>query len=71
MKAEITEKRCLNPKCKRIIVGDSKLGLCDTCFNKYGSIIIPVSLSIAGGAIWKNKGKIASGAINMIKHVKL
>ncbi len=69
MKAEITEKRCWNPKCKRIIVGDSKLGLCDTCFNKYGSRAV-FGLVIAGGALWKNKGKIASGAISMIKHVK-
>lgn len=70
MKAETAEKRCWNPKCKRIIVGDSKLGLCSTCLNKYGSLIIPLSISVVGGAIWKNKGKIASGAINVIRHTK-
>lgn len=70
MKSETTEKRCWNPKCKRIIVGDSKIGLCSTCFNKYGSPVMALGATGMCGAIWKNKGKIASGAINVIKHIK-
>lgn len=70
MKSKAAEKRCWNPKCKRIIVGDSKLGLCSTCFNKYGSVVAPLNISVVGGAIWKKRGKIVSDAINMIKHIK-
>lgn len=69
MKAETAEKRCWNPKCKRIIVGESKMGLCSKCFNTVGSVST-LGLGLVGTAIWKNKGKIASGAINVIKHIK-
>lgn len=68
MKAETAEKRCWNPKCKRIIVGESKMGLCSKCFNTVASSTL--GLGLVGTAIWKNKGKIASGAINVIKHIK-
>lgn len=66
MKAETAEKRCW--KCNRIIVGESKMGLCSKCFNTVGSISTWGLL--VGTAIWKNKGKIANGAINVIKYIK-
>ena len=70
MKSETVEKKCRNPKCKRIIVGDSKLGLCSTCFNKYGSTGTLLGTTVIGTTIWKNKRKIANGVINVFKHIK-
>lgn len=69
MKTETAEKRCW--KCKRIIIGDSKLGLCSTCFNECGSPVVAIGGMVVAGMIWKNKGEIANGAINVIRHIKI
>ena len=61
------EKKCI--RCKRIIVGKSKLGLCQDCINKYGTPAagIGVGLLLVGGRIVvKNSGKIAKAALKMI-----
>lgn len=31
--------------CKRTLVGDSKMGLCPDCINKYGSVVAAVAVS--------------------------
>lgn len=33
--------------CKKVIVGESKLGLCPECINKYGSIAVTLVVGIA------------------------
>lgn len=58
--------------CKRTLVGDSKLGLCPDCLNKYGSPAAAVF--VAGGAIGikqlaKNSGKIIKVASNIIRRL--
>ena len=60
------EKRCR--VCKRILVGDSKLGVCPDCINKYGTPL--VALTATGGLIVigfavKNGKKI----INIVKNI--
>jgi hypothetical protein len=60
--------------CKRILVGESKLGLCPDCLNKYGTPV--AAIGIAGiaslGISWvlKNGGKVAKGAFDLIKLTK-
>ena len=68
---EKDEKICL--ACKRILIGESKLGLCPDCLNKYGSV--GVTLGLGGIAflwneVWKNRGNIAKSAIDVIKLIK-
>ena len=58
---ENKEKTCW--ACKRILVDESKLGLCPDCMNKYGSV---AALLGAGGVfalgrvLVKNGGKIVT-----------
>ena len=57
--------------CKRTIVGDSKMGLCPGCINKYGSIGAAVAaLGLAGGGrqLVKRGEKIIKVAAKIIKH---
>lgn len=72
---EKDEDVCL--KCKRILVGESKLRLCDKCINDYGSPLAAIiALGIGGilysgkGWVMKNGGKVVKGAIDAIKHIK-
>lgn len=57
--------------CKRTLVGDSKLGLCPDCLNKYGS---PAAAVLAVGAtagvrqLVKNGGKIVKLAAKIVRH---
>lgn len=46
--------------CKRTLVGDSKMGLCPDCMNKYGSFaaIMTLVLPVAGRQLIKHGGKI-------------
>jgi len=56
---EHNEKTCW--ACKRILVGDSTLGLCSDCLNKYGSPAVAfgvLGLAIGGRFLLKNSGKI-------------
>lgn len=69
---EKDEKICW--ACKRTLVGESKLGLCPGCLNKYGSPVAALGFlgvgSIASlGFRWilKNGGKIAKVVTDMIK----
>jgi hypothetical protein len=69
---ETDEKICW--ACKRILVEESKLGLCPDCLNKYGTPVAAISIgSIASlGIRWvfKNGGKVAKGAFDLIKLIK-
>lgn len=68
---EKDEDVCL--KCKRTLVGESKLRLCDKCINDYGSPLAAIigAASIAGLVWFKNNGgKVAKGAIDAIKLIK-
>ena len=50
--------------CKRTLVGESKLGLCPDCLNKYGTRVAAISIGIASlGISWvlKNGGKSSKG----------
>lgn len=70
-KTKKDEKICL--ACKRILVDESKLGLCPECLNKYGTPVVGTAM---GGLILlcrkalKNGGKIAKSVINVAKHIK-
>ena len=65
----ISETRC--KKCGKVIVGASKMGLCDSCFNKQATKGGGILLAI--GAAWKPIikpiGKAISNAIeNALKN---
>ena len=65
------EKTCW--ACKRILVGDSKLGLCSDCLNKYGSPAAAaglLGLAIGGRFLVKNGGKIVKTVAKGIKIFK-
>lgn len=70
--AEKDEKKCL--ACKRIIIGDSKFGICPDCLNKYGTPI--AAIGIGGLAFLGNEArqkygrKLIKGAFDVIKHIK-
>lgn len=57
--------------CQRTLVGDSKLGLCPDCMNKYGS---PAAAALALGVgigvrqIIKNGDKIIKIASKVVRH---
>lgn len=66
------EKTCW--ACKRILVGDSKLGLCSDCLNKYGSPAAAaglLGLAIGGRFLVKNGGRIVKAVAKGIKIIKL
>lgn len=72
---EKDEKVCLT--CKRILVGESKLGLCPKCINDYGSPLAVIGAIGIGGILYlgkgwvmKNGGKVVKGAIDVIKLIK-
>ncbi len=65
------EKTCW--KCKTIIVGDSKFGLCPKCINKYGSAGAAAAALGAGigvNYIRKNKDKVITFVVEGIKSIK-
>lgn len=68
---ENKEKTCW--ACKRILVDESKLGLCPDCLNKYGSVA--AAFGVAGvtalsGYVVKNGGKILKVVASGIKLIK-
>lgn len=75
MNTEKNEMICWS--CKRNVIGDSTFGLCPNCINTYGTPVAAVGIlgigSIASlGISWvfKNSGKVAKGAFNVIKLIK-
>ncbi len=57
--------------CKRTLVGNSKIGLCPNCINKYGSVGAAVAfscLAVGGRQLVKNGGKIIKVAAKIAKH---
>lgn len=52
--------------CKRTLVGNTKLGLCPDCINKYGS---PAAAAVAFGIVYGGKQLIKHGD-KVIKAVK-
>lgn len=57
--------------CKRTLVGDSKMGLCPGCINKYGSIgaaVAALGLTVGGRQLVKHGGKVIKVAAKIIKH---
>ena len=66
------ENICLS--CDRIILGESKTGLCPACVDKYGTPAALIALVPAGFGLrkilrlaWSNKGEIIKVATNLIK----
>lgn len=74
MKANTEKNEKICWKCKRILVGESKLGLCPYCINKYGTPLAAIGiggiLSLGGGWVLKNGGKVVKGAVDVIKLIK-
>ena len=70
MKKVETEKKC--KFCGKTIDKDSKMGMCPSCINKYGT---PVAAAGAGGIMvglkiaWKNKDKIGKTVIKVGKEL--
>lgn len=57
--------------CKRILVGNSKMGLCPDCINKYGSVgaaVVAIGVTVGGRQLVKHSGKIIRVATKIIKH---
>lgn len=57
--------------CKRTLVGESRLGLCPECINRYGTpaaAIAALGIGVGVRQLVKNGGKIAKAAIKIIKH---
>ena len=68
---EKSERTCW--ACKRIIIGNSKLGLCPDCLNKYGSpavAAVAIGVLIGGRYLIKNGGKIIKEITNIVKNIK-
>lgn len=68
---EKNERTCW--ACQRIIIGDSKLGLCPDCLNKYGSpaaAALALGVIIGGRYLIKNGGNIIKGIANIVKNIK-
>lgn len=67
------DKKCR--VCKRTLVGDSKMGLCPDCINKYGSggaTVAGLALVVGCKQLVKHGGKIIKAtfklATKIIKH---
>lgn len=56
--------------CKRTLIGDSKMGLCPGCINKYGSVgaVAALGLAVGGRQLVRHGGKIIKGATKIIRH---
>lgn len=62
-------KKCW--RCKRTLVGNSKIGLCPDCINKYGSVgaaFAALGVAVGGKQLTKHGGKIIKAATKIIKH---
>ena len=56
--------------CKRVIVGDSQMGLCPSCVNRYGSPAAAAAIFALGLGLnfaRQNKDKIASFVVKIVK----
>jgi hypothetical protein len=59
--------------CGKTLTGGEKLGLCDRCLNKYGSLAAAVGtgvltvLTVGGKFLVKNGGKILKIATKIVK----
>ena len=71
---ENDEKTCR--VCKRVLIGESKLGLCPDCLNKYGTIAAVFStgglafgIKYAVKFVGKNSDKIGKVVVTGIKRI--
>lgn len=55
-------------KCNKVIVGSSKLGLCDSCFSKEGAKA--AAAAGASAVAFKNREKIKGFVGNIIKALR-
>ncbi len=55
------EKKCW--ACKRILLTESKTGLCPDCINKYGSPVAALGVSVGIGVLIKNAPKLVKGLL--------
>lgn len=58
------EKKCW--ACKRILLTESKTGLCPDCINKYGSPVAAMAalgVSVGIGVLIKNAPKLVKGLL--------
>ena len=70
-KTQKTKKICW--ACQRALVGESKLGLCPDCINKYGTPVAvfgALGLGFLGKKALKHSGKAVKVASNIVKRVK-
>lgn len=56
-----SEKKCR--ACKRILLTDSKTGLCPDCLNKYGTPVVGIAASLGIGALVKYAPKLIKGIL--------
>ena len=57
--------------CKRTLVGESQLGLCPDCMNKYGSpaaAVLVVGAGVGVRQLVKNGGKIIKVMTKIVRH---
>lgn len=65
------DKNCWS--CKRMLVEDSKLGLCPDCVNKFGTPVAAAAvlgLGLLGRQALKNSGKAVKVVANVIRQIK-
>ncbi|OPZ87167.1 MAG: hypothetical protein BWY74_03460 [Firmicutes bacterium ADurb.Bin419] len=70
-KTDKEEKICW--ACRRILVEESKLGLCPDCVNKYGTPVATAALfalGILGRQALKHSGKAVKVVANVIRRTK-
>lgn len=61
MEKKNNEKKCW--ACKRILLTDSKTGLCPECLNKYGSPAATIFATVGVGALVKYAPKLIKGLL--------
>lgn len=62
------EKKCW--ACGKTLTGGEKLGLCDGCLNKYGSLVAAagiLGLAVSGKMLLKNSSKIVKTIAKIVK----
>jgi len=67
MKTDTEKDEKICRACKRILVGESKFGLCPDCLNKYGSPVAAISI----GSILSLGGRWVSKTAGNLQNVRL
>ena len=70
-KTDKEEKICW--ACKRILVEESKIGLCPDCVNKFGTPVVAagaLGLGLLGRKALKHSGKAVKFVVNVMRYIK-